>query len=391
MSEKYYIGKKTANLTKSPELLPFSKVVIIVGDDEESGEQVIYEAGDDSGRTLELTNPWGTQQIADDMLARIRGYVYKPFEVRDSLLSDDADLGDAVTVGDVYSVIVNRDLTFDGLSASTVSAPNADETDNEFGNYRSAADRMLARRFNGITTRFVVERGRIETLIDNVETGLSSRIEQTEASITMEINRAEGAEQALTTQLSILDGEIATKITSGEAQSLISSTISSITLSVSSDNNGSYISLTSNGVTISSDTVDLRVRAANVSGELTAATISADRITGGTIIANYLSGLQGKLSLLTESGVEAGYFGAYSVHNSVVGTRTYTTMAKSDSFYVGLTDYGGHDDIVMLADNAAIYADLYLGRKLLLSSSSYGYSKPSDSSGRAGQVFFLLQ
>lgn len=370
MSEKYYIGKKTANLTKSPELLPFSKVVIIVGDDEESGEQVIYEAGDDSGRTLELTNPWGTQQIADDMLARIRGYVYKPFEARDSLLSDDADLGDAVTVGDVYSVIVNRDLTFDGLSASTVSAPNADETDNEFGNYRSAADRMLARRFNGITTRFVVERGRIETLIDNVETGLSSRIEQTEASITMEINRAEGAEQALTTQLSILDGEIATKITSGEAQTQIQQNLENIVLSAVAGENQSTITLSANGVYIDS----VVAKFSNIVADSIVANsyIESPTISGGVFKS---SGSNGTVQI----GNGELWFGYYGDFWDVKMYRMYDNAwaLVSDIYPISISTISklkleGNDGVVF-------------GR------SSWGYSKPSDSSGSAGQVFFLLQ
>ena len=208
-SNRYYVGKKAASLNKSPALLPFTKVVIIVGEDEE-GNQIIGEAGDESGRVLETTNKliaprngMTLQQTADaiaaDMLAQVGGYVYRPFEARDAFISDDADLGDAVTMSDVYGVIIKQELTFDGLFTSSISAPNADETDNEFGNYTSAADRDLARRFSGLSTRFTVELGRIEGVIEDTAQGLSSRITQTVSQIESEIqNVAQGLSSRIT-------------------------------------------------------------------------------------------------------------------------------------------------------------------------------------------------
>ena len=140
MSNRYYVGKQIASLTRSPAYLPYSKVVVIVGDDDD-GKQIAYEAGDDSGKTLEVTNPWGTQEIANHILSLIRGYTYTPFEAQDAFVSDDAELGDAVTVSGIYGALVSQDITFDGIGVSTLSAPGADETDNEFGNYTPSHER----------------------------------------------------------------------------------------------------------------------------------------------------------------------------------------------------------------------------------------------------------
>lgn len=191
MSERYYVGKKMGSLNKSPHLPPYSKVVILAGEDE-TGSQIVFEAGDESGRTLEVTNPWGTQQIANDMLARVQGYQYLPFDANDVMLPDTADLGDTVTISDIYGPIIKQEITFDGLFTSNISAPNADETENEFGNYRSSAERTVSRRFAGINTRLTVEVDRIESVIDDTQRELSSQITQLAGSITLSASSSNG-------------------------------------------------------------------------------------------------------------------------------------------------------------------------------------------------------
>ena len=79
---------------------PFSGVRLIAGKNED-GSSIIYRAGDDSGRVLEFENPWGSQQMADDVLSRIRGYEYKPFRATGAIMNPAAELGDAISVGDI--------------------------------------------------------------------------------------------------------------------------------------------------------------------------------------------------------------------------------------------------------------------------------------------------
>lgn len=392
MSEKYYIGRKTSNLTKSPTLLPFSKVVIIVGDDEETGEQLIYEAGDDSGRTLELTNPWGTQQIANDMLARIKGYVYKPFEARESLLSDDADLGDAVTVGDVYSVIINQDLEFDGLGVSTVSAPNADETENEFGDYRSAADRALARRFNTITTRFTVQLGKIESLIEDTADDLSTRITQTKELIELEAIRAQGAEGTIQATLTLQAEEIASKITNGEAQTLITQGLHSISLSAVAGTNQSTITIRADGVYV--DSIVAKFSNIEADSIVANASIVSPTIYGGHFYATgegaydeaayyiydkYENGKLGnKVGYLSYDSNGAGedYENKYRV---LLTTLENTALKIQSAGNMSLTANGPGGIYVM--SPLRIFGGIYL------SQDSYG-SLANRPSGTRGQVYF---
>ena len=122
-------------------------------------------------------------------------------------------------------------------------------------------------------------------------------------------------------------------------------------------------------------------------GDITAWNISADNITAGTISAASLSGIKGKLTLINEANTISGYFGAYSFNN-----RTYVTLQKNDTFYIGLTDYGGHDDIVCQGDNFAVYADFYLYHGGLFLQSGYSYGTLAQRNAltpTAGRLFFV--
>ena len=194
---KYTIGPNAQTAEESRPLLPYSKVVIYAGTDAD-GNEVKYEAGETTGRTLEVENPWGTQTMANNMLNAIKGYVYQPFSATSVLVPDDAELGDGISVGDTYSVLAEQNLVFDALASSDIGAPGEDETDNEFGNYISSSQRTTDRKISQMETQFVVERGRILARIETAETslgsfgtivsGLSSTIEQLPGSIMAKVS-----------------------------------------------------------------------------------------------------------------------------------------------------------------------------------------------------------
>ena len=126
MYDKTFIGRRCASVSKPPELEPISKIVLWV--DSEN----CYEAGDNTGREFETTCPYGSQQMADDLLAKLRGYVYKPLEAEDAIIDPAAEIGDAVTVDGRYTILANAELSFDSLLTFNVSAPGASELPQEF-------------------------------------------------------------------------------------------------------------------------------------------------------------------------------------------------------------------------------------------------------------------
>lgn len=165
-ADRIFLNRAARNIEESPLYPPYSKVVIIVGEDEE-GHQLVYEAGDDSGLTLELTNPWGTYEMAYDILSSLSGYQYKPYSAPGAVMDPAAEIGDAVSVGDVYSVLADVETVFSPLMTSNISAPEGSNIDHEYP-FETSAEREIARKINGLTTQLVVENGRIAAIIEDV-------------------------------------------------------------------------------------------------------------------------------------------------------------------------------------------------------------------------------
>ena len=123
----------------SPKFDSYSKVILWVD------EETAYISGDDSGRVFEADLPWGTQQIADEILASIVGFSYQPAAGTDALIDPAAELGDGITLSGVYSQIAALDTILDPLFTSDVSAPHDEEVDHEYP-YISPAERELKRK-----------------------------------------------------------------------------------------------------------------------------------------------------------------------------------------------------------------------------------------------------
>lgn len=135
--------KNASNLDVSPQFNGYSGVRIFVGTDDD-GETVVYESGNDGGRVLEIKNPFGTQAMADNILADIQGYQYQPLNATDALLNPAAEMGDGVTVNGVYTGLFTRNTNFGRLMASDIAAPTEEEIDHEFA-VESPTDRQYTR------------------------------------------------------------------------------------------------------------------------------------------------------------------------------------------------------------------------------------------------------
>lgn len=135
MFDKHFIGQNAAGITAAPQFAPISKVVLLV-DDERS-----YVAGNNTGREMELTCPYGSQAMANDLLTRLQGYAYRPMTAQDALLNPAAELGDGVTVGGVYTILAEMDTLFDMHCAADIAAPGEDEVDSEY-KYQSPEKRL---------------------------------------------------------------------------------------------------------------------------------------------------------------------------------------------------------------------------------------------------------
>ena len=166
----FHLGQAAKNIKSTPSYQPYSKVRIIVGEDE-NGTQLVYEAGNDSARIMEITNPYGTQAMANAILNRLRGYQYRPYNADGVMLNPASELGDGIAfAGDVYSFIASAETTLSPIMSANVAAYEDGEVDHEYP-YESPESKEIIRKFNGLETSFIVQLGLVESRIaDTYET-----------------------------------------------------------------------------------------------------------------------------------------------------------------------------------------------------------------------------
>lgn len=139
MSDSVFIGRSASGFTSTPALPKYTKVRINIDDDS------CYEAGS-GDNVLELECPWGSQQMAKDILAGIKDFVYRPYDTDWSRLDPAAELGDSVTINGIFSGIYVNETNFSTLMAARISAPQENAVDHEYP-YKSPTDRKTTRQF----------------------------------------------------------------------------------------------------------------------------------------------------------------------------------------------------------------------------------------------------
>lgn len=296
------IGRRMRSLNKGDTFLPYSRVIINVGVDDD-GNEVSYVAGNTSGYTLEVTCPWGTQQMANDMLARVQGYQYQPYNAGTVQVDPAAEIGDAVSSTRVYGGLYKQDITFNKLFASDISAPNEEQIDHEYP-YVDQTTRAILRQEKEMKAEFRI----------------------TNDAISAEVARATGREGVLSGRLDVQSEEISAKVskTGGNA--------SSFSWSLQSDNFSLYANnkqvfrCTSSGVLIDGE---IRARSGYIG------TNTSGFHIGDKAIYNGVTGMEDSSHTgvyVGTDGIRLGK-GIFSVDKSGNLTATGTITAKSG--YIG--------------------------------------------------------
>jgi hypothetical protein len=166
MSEIVNIRRRARNLDDSPQFDSYSKVIIHIGEDSQ------ITVGTDTGRTLEIDNPFGTRQMAEDILAKLQGYQYQPYEADGALLDPAAEIGDAVTVGNVYGGLYRRNTSFGRMMASDIAAPQDEEINHEFA-FQSPTERKFSRELGDVRADLRVQSDEISAKVSATSIGQS--------------------------------------------------------------------------------------------------------------------------------------------------------------------------------------------------------------------------
>ena len=239
MSDAVNISRRAKSANKAPLFEPYSKVIVHVGLSTDGGEEITYTAGDDTGRTLEVNNEWGTQQMANTILARIRGFQYQPFQAVEALVDPAVELGDGITVNGIYSGMFVQATKFGPLMKADVSAPVDEEIEHEYG-FESRTDRaytrMVAQTRSGISMSSEAITAEVYRATQ-AEGALSGRITVNANSITAEVTRATTAEGTLRSSITQTAASLTAEITrattaEGNLSSSIQATAESITTEV---------------------------------------------------------------------------------------------------------------------------------------------------------------
>lgn len=249
--DKTYLGRRLAKFSPGIASKPISKVELLG----ENGD-VVGVSGSDTGRTLTALQPDGTNAMAAAILAKVSGYKHVGYEGSQALLDPAVELGDAVTVDGLYVPLIALDMTFDPLFAPDISAPDADELDDEYP-YKSPTQRLVERNF-----------AKTKTLITKTSEEINLKVEGLDGRVSDVTQTVDGISLSVTSSSST-DGETTAKIT----------------LKVGPNNYTGYIKLDGN---------------VNVSGQLSAdalyaalgeiADLTVDRLSTSRRVAKYLAG-----------------------------------------------------------------------------------------------------
>ncbi len=189
MSDKFFVGLDLTGAEDNGIQRPISRVTLLL-DNENS-----ITAGDDTGAELLADCPHATQDMAEAILAQVRGYQYQMFSADDAALDPAAELGDGVTAGSVYSIISR--LSDDGSGYTGIAAPGESELEDEYpasGPMTQTFNRKIAQTNSRITK--TAEQIRLE--VTNEINGLSSSIDIQLDGITQRVeDNAAGLSQTL--------------------------------------------------------------------------------------------------------------------------------------------------------------------------------------------------
>ena len=410
MNNSYNALRNITSFRNTGKSQPISGIELMVD------EKNMYFAGNDDGYVMTIDCPYGTQEMANDLLAKAKGFEYQGFTAEQVILPPETELGDGVTVAGVYGMIARRSFKFTPGMTSNVEAPRELEVQHEY-KYSSPQQRKTERQI--AQTRSLITKTSEEIMlkvegVDGRVTSLSTSIDGIEANI----SSLNGSITNITADINGLRTTVSGKIDGSTAQSLINQSIDTIELSVSSSSGGSTFTLKAGNTTLSTDTLDLHVKAINIDGTLKANQIQTGSIYVGDLAdgsnyatKTYVDNNAGLSASEVNSAIET-YIDGTSITAEKLRGRTVELLASSNQSIGNIelaytttgygisinTTYGG----IQLNSGGNIYLSAYNGAfitlsdvvslgggPLLIGSKMYGSSLPSNP--QYGQLFFLLR
>ena len=167
MSDVVNLARRVKKVEVSPQFSNYSKVVILVDNNTE------ISVGNDSGRTLQFSNPFGTRQMAEDILAKLQGFQYQPNRITEALLDPAAEIGDAVNVRGTYGGIYSRLRKFTPKMPANTAAPQDEEINHEY-QFETQQQREFTRQIAEVRASLLLKADQILAEVVKKEDGNTS-------------------------------------------------------------------------------------------------------------------------------------------------------------------------------------------------------------------------
>lgn len=135
---------------------------VIIHRDDNAEHDIV--AGNNNGRVLELTCPWGTQAMASNMLAKLVGKQYQPYVASSVNLDPAAEMGDVLSSPRVYGGIFSRSREYNRLMRADLSAPHDEEINHEF-KFESPAERSYKRQIGDVRASIILTANSIKSTV----------------------------------------------------------------------------------------------------------------------------------------------------------------------------------------------------------------------------------
>ena len=128
-----------------------------------------------TGRVLDIVNPFGTVAMASDILSALRqtngiAINYSPFGA-DAIIPPHFEIGDAVTINGDHHGIYAFNTKASRIPLSNINAPSDEEIDHEYPFRSDVKTRQLTRKFGQVQSQFNIQADKISTKVE--ETGIN--------------------------------------------------------------------------------------------------------------------------------------------------------------------------------------------------------------------------
>lgn len=309
------LGNAAASVQQFPAFEAISRVILKIGGDQG------YVSGSDTGRTIEIDCAYGSQTMANDLLAQLQGYVYQPMQADDALIDPAAELGDPVEVCGVYAVLAQKDTMWDMLSAADIAAPGGTGPEDEYGFLSAAASRA---QYELAQARSLIaktnDRISMEIYGEDGKGGLNGKM----ATYTMSLSK------------------ISTRVEDTEDNySLISQNVNKIAQEVHGTDGKGGLAGKYTALSVSLDGIDGRVE--GVEGEFAAFLLDTDGF--------YVMDASGNRTAIKGSSIDVSTLNVQQINFS--GAISFADLTETDGILTDIdTAMGDADDALQAADDA---------------------------------------